>query len=150
GKLLLNLNNPLNALSGLPLRQQLLDRRFRCLLADLQEEALSILDRAAEPVAQVTPLPPRWLPRLLRLPTWLFKPLAARMLRISPEARSSMYDDRLAGRSTEIDDLCGAVVRCAEGVQQQAPKNLALACLVRKAPTGRWYSAAEIAAALRT
>lgn len=149
GKLLLNLNNPLNALSGLPLRQQLLDRHFRCLLADLQEEALSILDRAAEPVAQVTPLPPRWLPRLLRLPTWLFKPLAARMLRISPEARSSMYDDRLAGRSTEIDDLCGAVVRCAEGVQQQAPKNLALACLVRKAPTGRWYSAAEIAAALR-
>ncbi|MGE4071357.1 MAG: 2-dehydropantoate 2-reductase [Lysobacterales bacterium] len=148
GKLLLNLNNPLNALSGLPLRQQLLDRRYRCLLADLQQEALAVLDRAAEPVAQVTPLPPRWLPRLLRLPTWLFKPLAARMLKISPEARSSMYDDRLAGRPTEIDDLCGAVVRCAERSGATAAANAALLRLVSGAPAGRWFSAAEIRSAL--
>jgi 2-dehydropantoate 2-reductase len=33
GKLLLNLNNPVNALSGLPLRAQLLDRDFRCCTA---------------------------------------------------------------------------------------------------------------------
>lgn len=145
GKLLLNLNNPLNALSGLPLRQQLLDRRYRCLLADLQQEALAVLADAGEPVAQVTPLPPRWLPTLLRLPTWLFRPLAARMLKIGADARSSMYDDRLAGRPTEIDDLCGAVVRCAQAHAMAAPKNAALAALVATAPTGRWYSAAEIA-----
>ena len=41
GKLLLNLNNPVNALSGLPLRQQLLDRDCRRVLATLQAEALA-------------------------------------------------------------------------------------------------------------
>jgi 2-dehydropantoate 2-reductase len=36
GKLLLNLNNPINALSNLPLRDQLLDRNFRVVLSALQ------------------------------------------------------------------------------------------------------------------
>ena len=51
GKLLLNLNNPLNALSGLPLRTQLLDRGWRRLLADLQRETLAVLDAAG--IAQI-------------------------------------------------------------------------------------------------
>jgi 2-dehydropantoate 2-reductase len=148
GKLLLNLNNPLNALSGLPLRQQLLDRGYRCLLADLQQEAMDVLARAGEAVAQVTPLPPRWLPTLLRLPTWLFRPLAARMLKIAPDARSSMQDDRRVGRPTEIDDLCGAVVRTARQHGLKARMNQALTALVEGAPAGRWYASAEIRSAL--
>jgi ketopantoate reductase len=38
GKLLLNLNNPVNALSGLPLRAQLLTRDWRCCTAALMAE----------------------------------------------------------------------------------------------------------------
>ena len=44
GKLLFNLNNALNALSGLPLATQLADRRWRRLLAAQIEEALAVLE----------------------------------------------------------------------------------------------------------
>lgn len=42
GKLLLNLNNALNALSGLPIRAMLLDRNWRRLMAQQAQEVLAI------------------------------------------------------------------------------------------------------------
>ena len=114
GKLLLNLNNPVNALSGLPLRAQLLDRDCRIVFAKLQDEALAALRAAGIQPAQLLPLPPQRMPGLLRLPTWLFRRVASRMLRIAPQARSSMADDLALGRPTEVDAICGAVVRLAQ------------------------------------
>lgn len=122
-KLLLNLNNPVNALSGLPLRAQLLDRDCRVVLAALQDEALAALAAAGIAPARITPLPPRWLPSVLRLPTPIFKRVAARMLRIDDKARSSMADDLALGRSTEVDAICGAVVRLARTHGLLAPLN---------------------------
>ncbi len=149
GKLLLNLNNPLNALAGIPLREQLEQRAWRCVLADLQEEALGILRRAQIQPARVTPLPSQWLPALLRLPTPLFRLLARRMLTIDPRARSSMYDDRVRGRPTEIDDLCGAVVRLAARHGLTAPCCQALQTLMEAAPEGQFVSAASVARSVR-
>ena len=123
GKLLLNLNNPVNALSGLPLRAQLLDRGYRTVLAALQDEALAALRAAGIAPAQLTPLPPQRLPGVLRLPNWLFRVVAARMLRIDGKARSSMADDLAQGRPTEVDALCGAVVRLARAHGRAAPLN---------------------------
>lgn len=137
GKLLLNLNNPVNALSGLPLRAQLLERGYRRALAALQQEALDLLDAAQRPVAQLTPLPPRRLLQVLRLPTPLFRLVAARMLRIDDEARSSMADDLAVGRTTEIDALCGEIVRLAQGLNRQAPLNTRMQALVEAWPKRR-------------
>jgi 2-dehydropantoate 2-reductase len=143
GKLLLNLNNPINALSGLPLREQLLQRDYRRVLATLQAEALAALDAAGIVPAQVASAPPRVLPHILRLPNWLFTRLAARLLRIDASARSSMWDDLQQGRGTEIDDLCGAVVRLAAAHGLPAPCNAAIAQLVMAHHTGQcWTSAA--------
>ncbi len=61
-KLLLNLNNPVNALSGLPLKQELSQRDFRRCLAAAQAEALSLLKQADITPAKLTPLPPHWIP----------------------------------------------------------------------------------------
>lgn len=148
GKLLLNLNNPVNALSGLPLRAQLLDAGYRRVLAGLIDEALGVLNAADIRPARITPLPPTWLPTLLRLPTPLFRLIAARMLKIAPEARSSMQDDRRAGRATEIDALCGAVIRLADRHQLASPGNTAMRRLVETLPSGRTLSAVELATAL--
>jgi 2-dehydropantoate 2-reductase len=134
GKLLLNLNNPVNALSGLPLRAQLLDRGYRRVLAALQDEALDALDAAGIVPAPPTPLPARRLPTLLRLPTPLFRLLAARMLRIDARAGSSMADDLRRGRPTEVDALCGAIVGLARRHGTQAPRNERIADLVRRWP----------------
>lgn len=123
GKLLLNLNNPVNALSNLPLRQELLDPDCRRVFAALQSEALSVMARAGIRPAKVAPVPPWLLPHVLRLPNGLFSRLARRMLQIDENARSSMWDDLEAGRATEIDALSGAVVRLAAAHGLAAPVN---------------------------
>lgn len=121
GKLLLNLNNPVNALSGLPLRAELLDRDCRRVFAALQLEALAALNATGITPAQMTALPPGRLPLVLKLPNWLFTRVAARMLRIDEKARSSMADDLALGRPTEVDAICGAVVRLAQAHGLKAP-----------------------------
>ena len=132
-KLLFNLNNPLNALSGLPLREELSQRDWRRCLALLQHEALSALDRAGIQPARMSPLPPHWIPRLLRLPDAWFSRIAARMLAIDPLARSSMWDDLQAGRRTEVDYINGEVVALASSVGRNAPANARLIALIREA-----------------
>lgn len=121
GKLLLNLGNALNALSGLPLRDQLLDRDWRRLMADQIAEALDVLRAAGIAVRGTTPLPPRLLPHVLRLPTPLFSRLAAQMLQIDARARTSMAADLAAGRPTEIDAFQGAIVALGRRFGVAAP-----------------------------
>lgn len=150
GKLLLNLNNPVNALSGLPLKAQLLQRDYRLCLAALIDEALAALRAAGIRPARLAPLPPAALPALLRLPTPLFRLLAARMLRIDEHARSSMADDFALGRATEIDALCGEVVRLARSLGAAAPRHERISALVRGWPQDpRPRPGAELRAALR-
>jgi 2-dehydropantoate 2-reductase len=137
GKLLLNLNNPVNALSGQPLRAELMERGYRECLAALQSEALTLLCAAGIAPAQVTALPPQRIPALLRLPTPLFRLVAARMLRIDAQARSSMADDLARDRPTEIDALCGEVVRLAGTLGRSAPLNARMVALVQDWPRHR-------------
>ena len=134
GKLLLNLNNPVNALSGLPLRDELMQRGYRRCFASPIDEALSILNVAGIAPAQVAAVPARRLPGVLRLPDWLFRIVAARMLRIDVKARSSMADDLALGRRTEIDSLSGEVVRLAQEHGLSAPRNARMVALLEAWP----------------
>ncbi|MEJ7688728.1 MAG: 2-dehydropantoate 2-reductase [Variovorax sp.] len=134
GKLLLNLNNPVNALSGLPLREQLLQRGYRRCLAALMDEALEALSWAGIAPAQLAAVPARRLPAILRLPTPLFRLVAARMLRIDAKARSSMADDLALSRRTEIGALCGEVVRLAASNGARAPRNATMVELLEAWP----------------
>ncbi|MCB1409191.1 MAG: 2-dehydropantoate 2-reductase [Rhodobacteraceae bacterium] len=130
-KLMLNLNNAINALSGVPLQAELSQRDYRRCLALAQEEWLTLTARAGQPLARLTPLPASMLPRVLRLPDSLFRRLAGGMLRIDPLARSSMADDLALGRQTEIDWINGEVVRLAESLGRDAPVNRRLMGLIR-------------------
>lgn len=123
GKLLLNLNNALNALSGLPLAQQIAARPWRRILAAQQLEGLAVLKRAGVRPARLGPVSPQLLPHILRLPDPLFRVLARRMLTIDPLARSSMWEDLERRRPTEIDQLQGAVMALAARLGMSAPVN---------------------------
>jgi 2-dehydropantoate 2-reductase len=151
-KLVMNLNNAINALSGIPLAAELAQRAFRRCLAAAQREALELLDRARQPVARLTPVPPRWMPRMLELPDRVFKIVAARAVAIDPHARSSMWDDLEARRPTEIDQLEGEVVALATRLGLAAPINAALVRLVREAEGGgkRDFTGDQLLAALRS
>ena len=136
-KLLLNLNNPINALSDLPLRDELSQRSFRRCLAAAQAENLALLDAAGITPAKLLPVPMHRFPAILRLPDFLFRRLAAKMLAIDPLARTSMWEDLEAGRTTEIDFLNGEVVRLAESLNRSAPINAKLVALIRAAEVKR-------------
>ncbi|WP_175751406.1 2-dehydropantoate 2-reductase [Burkholderia ambifaria] len=104
-KLLLNLNNAVNALANLPLRDEL-----------SQREALHVLFRAAIRPARLTPLPAAWIPAVLELPDSAFRALGGRMLAIDPLARSSMSDDLAArlGAPAPVNARLCALVHDAE------------------------------------
>ncbi len=132
-KVLHNLNNAVNALSGLPLRSQLSDRSYRLCLAACIEEALAVLRVAGIQPAQIARVHPRSLPRLLRLPSFMYGFIMKRTLKIDAQARSSMQEDVRSGRPTEIDELNGAIVELARQNDIAAPVNERLVVLVRDA-----------------
>ena len=133
GKLLLNLNNALNALAGVPLREELAQRDWRRVLAACIAEALAALKAAGIRPAKVGALPPALLPPVLRLPDALFRVVAAAQLRIDPNARSSMWDDLEHRRTTEIDQLQGAIVALAAKHGTVAPMNQAVLVRIKEA-----------------
>jgi 2-dehydropantoate 2-reductase len=136
GKLLINLNNAVNALSGRTLIEQLGDRDYRRVVAASMHEALGLLERAGIRPAKVGPVPPRLLPAAIVAPDWMFKNLFLRLQKIDARARSSMGDDLSAGRKTEVDYLNGELVRLAERLGADAPVNRKVVELIRKAEGG--------------
>ncbi|MEX2166605.1 MAG: 2-dehydropantoate 2-reductase [Methyloceanibacter sp.] len=120
-KLLVNLNNALNALSDLPLAKELGDRRWRLLLRRQMHEGLAALRAAGIYPARIEGVSPRLIAFALRLRDPVFGLVARRMLAVDPSARSSMWEDLEARRPTEIDYIQGEIVRLAEQHGLQAP-----------------------------
>lgn len=136
GKLLLNLNNAINALSGLTLLKELSDHNYRKVLAASIREALHVLKKAGIKPAKVGALSPAWLSGLVAAPNWFFNSVGLRLQKIDDKARSSMADDFAKGRQTEIDFLNGEVVKLAYKVKTAAPVNEAIVALVKEAQNG--------------
>jgi len=136
GKLLINLNNAVNALSGRPLVEQLRERDYRRVVAASQREGLELLERAGIRAAKVGAVSPRLLPTVIGAPDWLFNTVFLKSWKIDAKARSSMADDLAAGRRTEIDFINGELVRLAERLGSSAPVNARIVELVREAEAG--------------
>jgi len=132
-KLLINLNNALNALCDLPLAQELADRRWRLLLSGQMREGMAVLRAAGIPLARIEGIHPRLVALSLRLPDPVFGLAARRMLAVDPSARSSMWEDLKAGRPTEIDHLQGEIVGLADRHGADAPLNRRVIQLIKAA-----------------
>lgn len=105
--------NPLTAITGLRNGQLLEIPLLRAALRDLAREA----ERSG-------------IARGAKLTAGEGGQAAVDACRLTAANRSSMLQDVSAGRRTEIDDICGAVVREAEAAGGSAPLNRALAWLV--------------------
>jgi 2-dehydropantoate 2-reductase len=136
GKLLINLNNAVNALSGETLLEQLGKRDYRRVVAASIVEALDLLKAAGIEPAQIGPIPPRLLPHAIAAPDFVFKNLLLRVQKIDAKARSSMADDLKAGRATEIEYLNGEVVKLARSLGLEAPVNSTIVDLVKQREAG--------------
>jgi 2-dehydropantoate 2-reductase len=132
-KLLLNLNNAVGALSGVPTRDMILSRGYRRVIARLLDEALDVLNRAGIRPAKFRGIPLRVMSFILKLPTPVVRVVIRAQLRIDPEARVSMWTDLERGRPTEVDFLNGEIVRLADEQGATAPINRRIVELVHEA-----------------
>lgn len=136
GKLLINLNNAVNALSGRTLLEQLRERDYRRVVAASILEALGLLDSAGIEPAKIGPVPPRLLPHAIAAPDFVFNNIFLKIQKVDARARSSMADDLKAGRPTEIAYLNGEIVALAKKLGRGAPVNEAIVSLIRQAEAG--------------
>ncbi|VUD40535.1 hypothetical protein TDB9533_00283 [Thalassocella blandensis] len=143
-KLLMNLNNPVNALAGIPLAEQLQIKEYRLVTAACIEEALHLLKAHNIKTQRYGSIIPELLPTILRLPNGMFKMIAKKMISIDPLARSSMYDDLKRGRKTEIEFLNGEIEYLGKQLQhnsrphsdenyQASPVNSRIIALIKNA-----------------
>ncbi|GGA21458.1 2-dehydropantoate 2-reductase [Neptunicoccus cionae] len=146
GKLLLNLNNPVNALSGKSLYHQLRERPYRLVYAAALQEALDVYEGAQIAHAKSGPLPANRIVQMLRAPDWLFNTVALRLQKLDPQSQTSMAQDLAAGKPTEIDTINGEIVDLATATGQIAPVNTKLVELVKSASAGgqKTYTGAEL------
>lgn len=133
GKLLVNLNNAINALADVPLRRQLSQRAWRLLFAEQMAEGLAAIRAEGIVPVSSTPIPANWTPHLLRLPDPLFALLLGSTMKIDPEARSSMWEDLQRGRRTEIDYLQGVITEIADRRGLQVPLSRRIVALIKSA-----------------
>lgn len=133
GKLIVNLNNAINALSGLPLREQLSNRDWRRLFADQFAEGLAAVKAEGIVPVSPTPVPSSWTPHLLRLPDTIFALVLAPAMKIDPQARSSMWEDLERRRRTEIDYLQGVITAIADRRGLKAPLSRRVVTLIKNA-----------------
>jgi len=133
GKLLVNLNNALNALSGGTLRAALVQRDYRLALAAMIDEALGIVRGAGIEPDDFGKTSADKMTKILRLPNFLYKIIMNMIVKIDANARSSMLDDLEMGRVSEIDYLQGEIVRLATRTGQSAPINQAVLDMVNAA-----------------
>ncbi|MCF2515717.1 2-dehydropantoate 2-reductase [Sphingomonas sp. G124] len=136
GKLLINLNNAVSALSGRTLLEELRERDYRRVFAASMSEGLRLLEKARIKPAKVGAVGPRLLPWVIGAPDWLFNNVFLKKWKIDAKARSSMSDDLASGRRTEIDYINGELVRLADRLGASAPVNRKIVQLIRKAESG--------------
>jgi 2-dehydropantoate 2-reductase len=144
GKLLINLNNAVNALSGRTLLEELQQRDYRRVVGASMREGLRLLRASGIRPAKVGPVSPPLLPHIIESPDWLFNTLVLKGWKIDAQARSSMADDLACGRPTEIDYINGELVALADRLGAPAPLNRRIVELIRAAESGAppWDSAA--------
>jgi 2-dehydropantoate 2-reductase len=136
GKLLLNLNNGVCALTGVGIAESLRDRRLRWCLAQLMREGHAVMRAAGLRPASVVGVPPWLIARLLPLPDAIVLRVAKAMVSVDPRARSSTLVDLEAGKPTEIEDLSGEIVSLGASSGHAAPANALIVQAVHALESG--------------
>jgi len=150
GKLLLNLINPVNALSGQTLHAQMSQRGYRLIYAAALQEALGVYRAAGISHQKAAPFAPEWIVRFLRLPDVLFNHTLLRVQKIDKATLTSMASDYQARKPTEIATINGEILHLADQLGVDAPINRALVGLIEAAHSDGWptYTARELAQAV--
>ncbi|WP_299071721.1 2-dehydropantoate 2-reductase [uncultured Paraglaciecola sp.] len=129
-KLQLNLGNSINALADIPVKAMLQQRSYRKVIALLMSELLQVVDALGIALPKVTSISAHNIPKVLRLPNFIFNRVANKMLAIDPQVRSSMWWDVSQGKPTEIEHINGAILKHAKTLEMACPVNQKISQLI--------------------
>tara|TARA_R110002050_G_scaffold299887_3_gene466730 strand:- start:57 stop:1277 length:1221 start_codon:yes stop_codon:yes gene_type:complete len=131
-KLLINLSNPVNALSGRNILPMMRNREYRLVIAEAMREAARVCKRKNIKLVRVG-VHPRLMMAFARFPNFIYNTILPFIVHIDEDAKFSMHVDLIAGRQTEIDDLNGKVVSEGEKRHLSCPVNRKLVELTKEA-----------------
>ncbi|MDG1122978.1 MAG: 2-dehydropantoate 2-reductase [Glaciecola sp.] len=118
-----NLTNSVNALANLSLKDTLLDKGYRKIIALMMQEHLAVCKAQGITLPKITKVDAKFIPTVLTLPNWLFSRVAKSMVDIDPHAKLSMWWDLEQGRATEIDYINGATINAGQRLGVATPMN---------------------------
>eukprot|EP00933_Yihiella_yeosuensis_P009350 TRINITY_DN115228_c0_g1_i1.p1 TRINITY_DN115228_c0_g1~~TRINITY_DN115228_c0_g1_i1.p1 ORF type:complete len:228 (-),score=39.32 TRINITY_DN115228_c0_g1_i1:65-718(-) len=137
GKVLLNMTNAVNALSGLAITPMFMDASYRKVLAASIREARAVFEAESiipEADEKKDAFLLRWFVTFLLSPQWLFEMTFGRKLKGRGDGFTSMAQDLKAKRvPTEIDFLNGAIVKLGQRYGIPTPVNVRIIALVKEA-----------------
>lgn len=132
-KMIVNLNNALNTLTGGTLMEGLTQRDYRRAMILCLEEAMDVAKANGITPGEFNGRRPEQLLTIMRLPNVLYKLTMRMITKIDDKARSSMLDDLEGGRVSEINYLQGEIVRHAQIKGMNAPRNAKILALTQDA-----------------
>lgn len=122
-KLQINLVNALNAVSNLPVKAMIRDRRYRHIYANILSELPAVAKAKGIKLEKIFKIPSWVIPTLLRLPDFLYRLIENSAVKMDETTRASMWWDIKEGRKTEIDFIQGALLREAKQLNIECPFN---------------------------
>ncbi len=151
GKLLINLNNAICAITHTTFKDMLLKKDMTAAFVRVLDESVAVLERAGIPYTLVLPISYPAYRRLLLyggpLPWWF-----ARIRNgLTAASYPSMVSDIERGRPTEIEQLNGEIVRLGQKIGMPTPVNAKVIELIRAIegrPPERYLTPRELRLAL--
>ncbi|KAI8616722.1 ketopantoate reductase PanE/ApbA C terminal-domain-containing protein [Chytriomyces sp. MP71] len=133
GKLFINLNNAVSALSAVPLKRELFQHQYRKVLSLCMTEALAVYAAANITPHAFMKLPYSVVARFLGSPDFLYNNISGFFLPVSDTATSSMYEDLASNRTTEIDYLQGHISELGRKYGVTTPVSDKIVFLIKQA-----------------
>jgi len=132
-KLMMNLNGAIMALTGHPVKKFFQNRILRQIGSAGIREADMVVRKSGVKPASVGLITPFLLLNTLLLPDWIFSILIGFIIKIDPNAKTSIHVDLDAGKKTEIDYLNGEIVSLGNKLGIPTPINSKIVQLVKEA-----------------
>jgi 2-dehydropantoate 2-reductase len=132
-KLILNLQIAVTALTGQTIKESIINRDSRKILAETMSEGVKIVEKSDIKLEKLPGLDPKKMIKRLNRLNSLFLRIGSKFLGLSENARNSMWQSLARNKKTEIDFINSEIVKLAEKNNLKAPINKKLVKYVKQA-----------------